>query len=76
MKTIQVAYRPSTKIIQGDWPWHANRSRNDPRTSWHRVVGVRVENMLYGDGHTESYKFPNEMDNWGYTPVDPDFLWW
>jgi len=76
MKSGQVAHRPSTKIVQGDWPWHGNRSRSDPKTSWHGSVGTRLENMLFGDSHAESYKFPNAMDGWGYTPVDSDFLWW
>jgi len=76
IKTSEFAQRPSSKIIIGDWPWPGNRSRNDPKTARHGHVGVRLENMLFGDSHTESYKFPNDMDNWGYTPVDPDFLWW
>jgi|SRR5579872_6315662 len=77
IKAGEVNQRPATKIIQGDWPWHANRSTDDPKSVWHNYLGRRVENMLFGDGHVEHYHFPDEMVNWVVTPpYDPDFLWW
>jgi prepilin-type N-terminal cleavage/methylation domain-containing protein len=76
IKESVIAGRPSTKIIQGDWPWPGNRPRSDAKTSWHGKIGVRSENMLFGDGHVEFYTFPNEMDTWGYSPIDINFLWW
>lgn len=76
IKESELSKRPSSKIIQGDWPWLGNRPRSDPKTSWHGSVGKRSENMLYGDGHVEYYTFPDDMDSWGYTPVDINFLWW
>ncbi len=71
-----IGRKPSTKIIQGDWCWPGNRPRSDPKTSCHGKVGVRSENMLFGDGHVEFYTFPDAMDSWGYLPIDMNFLWW
>jgi hypothetical protein len=76
LKANEIAQKPTTKIIQGDWNWHANRPRDNPKTSWHGKIGVRGENMLFGDSHVEFYKFPDEMDNWGYVAVDNNFSWW
>ena len=65
------------KLICGDWPWHANRSTADARAEWHSDKGKRYENMLYGDGHTEYYHFPADLDNWWYSPApDKNFTWW
>lgn len=76
-KTSDFAVRPSNKIIQGDWPWHANRSTADKRTIWHNYKGKRFENMLFADGHVEFYRFPPQMDQWGGGPApDPAYLWW
>jgi hypothetical protein len=35
IKNTEVSLRPSTKIIQGDWIWHANRNVNNKRHIWH-----------------------------------------
>lgn len=76
IKTSEVAQRPTTKIILGDWPWHANRARMDRRSEWHNYRGKRFENMLFGDGHVEFYHFPKEMDHWISVPPDIHFKWW
>jgi hypothetical protein len=77
IKAGEIAQRPTTKLICGDWPWHANRSTVDPRAEWHSDKGKRLENMLYGDGHTQYYHFPNDMDNWLTSPPpDINFTWW
>ena len=77
IKVSTITRRPSTKIIQGDWPWHANRNINDMKSVWHNFKGRRYENMLFGDGHVENYRFPKELDNWVFTPVpDLNFNWW
>lgn len=75
-KTSDFAIRPTKKIIQGDWPWHANRGTTDKRTIWHNFKGKRYENMLFADGHVEFYRFPKEMDGWIGTAPNPDFQWW
>jgi len=72
----RVGLKPSTKMLQGDWPWHANRSTSDKRTAWHTYKGKRYENMLFADGHVENYRFPKEMDNWHTVTPDVNFLWW
>jgi prepilin-type N-terminal cleavage/methylation domain-containing protein len=76
IRESDIARKPTTKIIQGDWPWHANRSTVDKRSVWHAYKGKRFENMLFGDGHVENYRFPKEMDNWIGTPPNIDFNWW
>jgi hypothetical protein len=77
IKDSEIARKPSNKIIQGDWPWHANRDTNAKQTLWHNFKGKRYEDMLFGDSHVESYFFPKAMDNWQSTPVpDPNFNWW
>jgi prepilin-type N-terminal cleavage/methylation domain-containing protein len=77
IKTSSIARKPSAKIIQGDWPWHANRNVNDSKAVWHNFKGKRYENMLFGDGHVEEYRFPKELDNWVLTPApDLSFSWW
>lgn len=76
IKASEVAQRPTTKIILGDWPWHANRSSVDRRTEWHNYKGKRFENMLFGDTHVEYIHFPAEMDNWIGVAPDINFKWW
>lgn len=77
IKQSEVALRPTTKIIQGDWPWHANRNSADSRTVWHFGSGTRYENMLFGDGHVQNYRFPKAMDGWRDSPApDMNFDWW
>jgi prepilin-type N-terminal cleavage/methylation domain-containing protein len=76
IKASAIATSPVNKIIQGDWPWHGNRSEVDPRDLWHTFKGVRYENMLFGDSHVESYHFPDAISAWISTTPDPTFLWW
>ena len=76
IKATEVALRPVNKIIQGDWPWHANRAANDKRTAWHSYKGKRFEDMLFGDGHVETYHFPKAMDYWMRDTPDLNFNWW
>src|SRR5882762_11896653 len=57
IKQSEVSLKPSTKIIQGDWIWHANRDVTQPRHQWHNYKGKNRMMMLFGDTHTEYYKF-------------------
>lgn len=76
IRDSEIAQSPANKIIQGDWPWHANRSTTSIKTAWHGALGNRYINMLFGDGHVENYKFPREMDSWHTVAPDPGFEWW
>jgi prepilin-type N-terminal cleavage/methylation domain-containing protein len=76
IKSAEIARRPSTKIIQGDWPWHANRVIQDPRSEWHNVRGKRAEAMLFGDNHVEFFKFASDLESHLSDPPDPNYLWW
>lgn len=76
MKYSEIARKPATKIIQGDWPWHANRVISDSRSEWHNVRGRRSEAMLFGDAHVEFYKFPPDAQVANGAPPDPNFIYW
>jgi prepilin-type N-terminal cleavage/methylation domain-containing protein/prepilin-type processing-associated H-X9-DG protein len=78
IKTSEVGLGPTHKIVQGDWPWHANRGNTDPKSVWHNYRGKSRFNMLFGDGHLEFYLFPDarQMEQWIWTPPDRDWKWW
>ena len=76
IKGSEVARKPSTKIIQGDWHWHGNRGLTDNRSVWHNYKGKARYNMAFGDGHVEFVGWPAEFVNWVWVPVDIGFDWW
>ena len=78
IKGSEVGSRPSSKIIQGDWIWHANRDVTQPRGQWHNYKGKSRMMMLFGDSHTVFYKFldANWMNIHAADPPNKDFLWW
>jgi len=77
IKTSEIGLKPTTKIIQGDWPWQSTRTLNDKRSIWHNYRGRRTFNMLYGDGHVDNYLFPPGFDDWQLSPKwDREYLWW
>lgn len=77
MKTHEIALSASTKFVQGDWLWMGSRDLKSPKAIWHNYKGKRVSNMLFGDSHVESYRFPPEMDKWQASPPpDVSFKWW
>jgi prepilin-type N-terminal cleavage/methylation domain-containing protein len=58
IKSSEVARRPVTKIIQGDWIWENagfDPSKNPP---WHSYKSQRRYVMLFGDNHVEFFRFP------------------
>ncbi len=76
IKGSEVALRPTTKLIQADWPWHGNRDQNNKQTQWHRGAR-RSFNVLFGDTHAELYTFPDQVKDWvGSPPPDINYLWW
>jgi type II secretory pathway pseudopilin PulG len=74
IRASEIAKKPVSKIIQGDWPWHPNRPVGDKRSAWHNYQGQRRDNMLYGDGHLDYSKLPATMDV--TQPVDSNWTWW
>lgn len=76
MKSSEIALGPTHKIIQGDWPWHANRGNTTAKSIWHNYKGRSRFNMLFGDGHVEFYQFPDPtiMDQWIWNPK-PNVAW-
>ncbi len=76
IKGSEVGLRPTTKLIQADWPWHGNRDQRDKQTQWHRGAR-RSFNVLFGDAHAELYTFPEAVKDWVSSPApDINFLWW
>ena len=79
-KETRIALKPAAKIIQGDWPWHANRpvdgDKDHGLSLWHSYRGKRYENMLFGDGHVVNYHFPPQMVNWVSDKPNLDWQWW
>jgi prepilin-type N-terminal cleavage/methylation domain-containing protein len=76
IKGAEVSLAPTTKIIQGDWPWAGNRDRNDPKSVWHKWKGQRRENMLFGDSHVAFFQFPLTFDQVDRLPPDREHDWW
>ena len=71
IKGAEVARGPANKIIVGDSSWHSNRDINNPKTAWHNVKGKRRNNILFGDGHSEFFRFPREFE----PAVSPGIDW-
>jgi prepilin-type N-terminal cleavage/methylation domain-containing protein len=78
IKTSEIARSPSNKLIQGDWPWWADRDKKDPWSQWHNYKGQYRFNVIFGDSHTEFYQLPKEAYNWNYSgpKPDPTWKWW
>jgi prepilin-type N-terminal cleavage/methylation domain-containing protein len=74
IKGSMVSKKPCTKLIQGDWPWQANRSVTDQRGMWHNYNNQRRENVLYGDCHVAFFSFPDNVTV--SQPVDMGYAWW
>jgi len=69
MKTTTMTGNVTTKILQGDWVWQANRLNTDPKSVWHNYRGQSLSVMLFADGHGTAY--------WEFSPEpDTTFLWW
>jgi len=58
MKSSEVARRPVTKIIQGDWIWENAGFDPNKNPPWHSYKSQRRYTMLFGDSHVEFYRFP------------------
>lgn len=72
----EVALKPTTKVIQSDWRWHGNRRLTDKRSIWHNFKGRAHYNMVFGDGHGEFVRWPEEFTEWVNVPPDINFDWW
>jgi prepilin-type N-terminal cleavage/methylation domain-containing protein/prepilin-type processing-associated H-X9-DG protein len=77
IKEAQVALKPTTKMLMGDWIWHFNRDTSLPDGVWHNDKGQRRLNMLFGDSHVEVWRL--DLANPAPTvsqPVNMGYLWW
>ncbi len=78
LKGSEIAVKPSTKILLGDWIWHFNRGWTDKRSGWHNYKGKSLVVMLFGDTHAEGYRFPTKPEGdpfWNIAP-NPTNQWW
>jgi len=76
IKGSDIARKSTTKILQGDWPWHGNRFITDPRSEWHNVRGRRAEAILFGDMHVAFFRFPDDLASHMNDLPDPNYLFW
>jgi prepilin-type N-terminal cleavage/methylation domain-containing protein len=76
IKGSEVARKPDTKILQADWPWHANRTMTGTQGMWHNIQGQRREAVAFGDGHVEFYKFPPDVAMDAAVTPDPSYVYW
>ncbi len=78
IRGAEVALKPDTKIIQGDWIWLANRDVSQPRGQWHNYKGKNRMVILFGDGHGQFYRFLSTAQMGAiYTDApDRNFSWW
>jgi prepilin-type N-terminal cleavage/methylation domain-containing protein len=76
IKSNEVNRKSSYKLILSDWPWFGDRNINDPRSVWHNDKGRPVFPTLFGDGHVENFKFPDNRQSLDGQPADINFLWW
>jgi prepilin-type N-terminal cleavage/methylation domain-containing protein len=75
-KTTEFAIKPTTKLIQADWPWHANRDTSQKQTVWHNYKGKRYEVVLFADGHVEFYRFPKDSEMNAAVAPNPNYTFW
>ena len=84
IKTPEIALAPSTKIMQGDWPWYGTRDpgtgtlnpKNVEKGIWHNNRGKRGWNMMYGDGHVQGFLFPKGYEAMLTDAPNMNFTWW
>ncbi len=72
----EIARKASTKLMLGDWPWFADRDINDQRSVWHNSKGKPVFPTLFGDGHVQYFKFPDNLATINGQAPDLNFKWW
>ena len=58
IKSSEIAVRPVTKIVQGDWIWENAAFDPGQNPPWHSYKSQRRYIMLLGDGHVEFFRFP------------------
>jgi hypothetical protein len=61
IKSTEVALRPATKIIQGDWAWENAGFDPAKHPAWHSYKGQRRCVMLFGEYHVEFFRFPLDI---------------
>ena len=69
IKTSEIARSASNKLVQGDWPWWADRKKEDKESQWHNYKAQYRFNVLFGDSHTEFFQFPKEAYNSNITRI-------
>ncbi len=74
MNEGELAQSPSTKLLMGDWIWHKDRSVLVLRNAWHNYNADKRVMFIFGDGHSEFYRFPDIWYTWSAaTPTTPAY---
>lgn len=86
LSMVILSRSPSNKVLAGESPFHGNRLSSDLKSVWHNYKGIRGYSMLFGDGHSEFYRFPKDMEDpaiaiFTESPLHPfyprpSFAWW
>ena len=79
IKLSEIGRSPANKVIQGDWNWWPARDIKDVKSAWHNERGQARYNILYGDLHSDYFRTPKDMTDWGKTSgrlPDSNYLWW
>jgi prepilin-type N-terminal cleavage/methylation domain-containing protein len=76
IKVTQIARKASTKLVLADWPWFGDRPPDDSHSIWHNSKGKIVFPTLFGDGHVNYFKFPDDRQAINSQVPDLNFTWW
>ena len=77
IKLAEIAVKPASKVIQGDWDWQTDRSMATVESTWHNNTSDRKQVMLWGDSHVEFYQFPPDAQvGMGGAEPDPKYVFW
>jgi len=74
IKGSEIAVKPTTKIIQGDWIWENAGFDPSSNPPWHSSKNQRRYVMLFGDNHVSFYAFPLKIDP--FAPVNIANPYW
>ncbi len=64
IKQSRITFKPTTKLLIGDWVWFPDRPVNLEQSAWHNDRGKPVFPILFGDAHVENFRFPNGYASW------------
>ena len=73
MNEAELAQSPSTKFLMSDWIWHKDRGVLVKKNQWHNYSTEKRTMVIFGDGHSEFYKFPDIWLQWDLVIAGPAY---